>query len=184
MNCLWKLSIDGFSLFYLYKVSNNSNDWSISWFLTPFSTVFQLYRDGQCAYPCFPGVLVTSILQKPQSREKCLWRSILMKEGFISNACNAGRSTYKWDRRYGVMVRVSASWTRGRGFDPRLRQTKVFKTGSSDFLPWRSGLWGIALRLARQCQDNGLVKYWIKTVQETWIYELSPLNSWNTVDTA
>ena len=26
----------------------------------PFSTVFQLYLGGQCTYPCFPGVLLTS----------------------------------------------------------------------------------------------------------------------------
>ena len=34
-----------------------------------YSTVFQLYRLGQCTYPCFPGVLITStprsILSKP-----------------------------------------------------------------------------------------------------------------------
>ena len=34
-----------------------------------FSTVFQLYCGSQCAYPCFPGVLLTStlhnILSKP-----------------------------------------------------------------------------------------------------------------------
>ena len=35
-------------------------DWLIVWCLTPFSTVFQLYRCGQCSYPCFPGVLLTS----------------------------------------------------------------------------------------------------------------------------
>ena len=28
--------------------------------LTPFSTVFQLCNNGQCTYPCFPGVLLTS----------------------------------------------------------------------------------------------------------------------------
>ena len=26
----------------------------------PFSTVVQLYHGGQCTYPCFPGVLLTS----------------------------------------------------------------------------------------------------------------------------
>ena len=37
---------------------------------------------------------------------------------------------------------------------------------------------GIALRLARQCQDiNGLVTYWLKIVQETWICELPPLDN-------
>ena len=35
----------------------------------PFSTVFQLYHDGECTYPCLPGVFLTStphnILFKP-----------------------------------------------------------------------------------------------------------------------
>ena len=39
------------------------------WCLTPFSTVFHLYHDGQCTCPCFPGVPLTStllnILSKP-----------------------------------------------------------------------------------------------------------------------
>ena len=35
----------------------------------------------------------------------------------------------------------------------------------------------IAPRLACQSQDNGLVKYWLKVVQETWIGELSPINN-------
>ena len=39
------------------------------WCLMLFSTLFQLYRSGQCTYPCFPGVLLTSplhsILSKP-----------------------------------------------------------------------------------------------------------------------
>ena len=30
--------------------------------LSPFSTVFQLYRGGQCTYPCLPGVLLTRTL--------------------------------------------------------------------------------------------------------------------------
>ena len=35
-------------------------DLLIVWFLTPFSTVFHLYHGGQCTYPWFPGVLLTS----------------------------------------------------------------------------------------------------------------------------
>ena len=35
-------------------------DWLILWCLTPFSTVFQLYRGAQCTYLCSPGVLLTS----------------------------------------------------------------------------------------------------------------------------
>ena len=31
----------------------------IVWCLTPFFTVFQLYRGGQCTYGCIPGVLLT-----------------------------------------------------------------------------------------------------------------------------
>ena len=37
--------------------------------IMPFSTVFGLYCGGQCTFPCFPGVLLTStlhnILSKP-----------------------------------------------------------------------------------------------------------------------
>ena len=36
--------------------------------LRPFSTVFQLYRGGQCTYPCFPGVPLTSTLQNILSK--------------------------------------------------------------------------------------------------------------------
>ena len=43
--------------------------WLIVWCWMPVSTVFQLYHSGQCTYPCFPGVLLTSIphniLSKP-----------------------------------------------------------------------------------------------------------------------
>ena len=34
----------------------------------------------------------------------------------------------------------------------------------------------VALRQGHQCQNNGLVKYWLDRVQETWICELSPFN--------
>ena len=40
-----------------------------------------------------------------------------------------------WDHRGGLLVRASASWAGGRGFDPRPRQTKVFKTDSGGFPP-------------------------------------------------
>ena len=47
----------------------SSIDRLIEWCLIPFSTVYQLYRYGQCTYPCFPRVLLTSIqhniLSKP-----------------------------------------------------------------------------------------------------------------------
>ena len=37
-------------------------DQLIVWCLTLFSTVFQLYRSGQCTYPCFHGVISISTL--------------------------------------------------------------------------------------------------------------------------
>ena len=41
----------------------------IEWCLTSFLVAFQICRDGQCTYPCFPGVPLTSpphnILSKP-----------------------------------------------------------------------------------------------------------------------
>ena len=54
--------------------------------------------------------------------------------------------------------------------------TKVFKSGSCGF-PLPLWIMGIALRLVRQCQDNGLINCWLKIVQETGICELSPLNN-------
>ena len=41
----------------------------------------------------------------------------------------------------GLVVRASALWAGDHVFDPRLRQTKVFKTGISGFPPRLSGLW-------------------------------------------
>ena len=50
-------------------VNEPMNDRFIIWYLIPFSTVFQLYRDGQYTNPCFPGIILTStshnILFKP-----------------------------------------------------------------------------------------------------------------------
>ena len=43
---------------------------------------------------------------------------------------------------------------------------------------------GIALPLACQCQNNGLVKYWLKNSPGKLICGLSPLNDEKTVDTA
>ena len=45
------------------------------------------------------------------------------------------------NRRGGLLVRASASWGGGRGFDPRWRQPKVLKAVRSGFSPWHSGLW-------------------------------------------
>ena len=39
---------------------------------------------------------------------------------------------------------------------------KVFKTGGNGFSPLALRIMGIARRLARQCRDNGVVKYWLK----------------------
>ena len=48
---------------------NSEKDRFIERCLTQFSTGFQVHRGGQCAYLCFPGVLLTSpphnILSKP-----------------------------------------------------------------------------------------------------------------------
>ena len=74
-------------------------------------------------------------------------------------------------------VRESASLEGGHGFDFWPRQTIVFKTGSSGFPLLALRIMEISLRLVRQCQDNVLVKYWLKKVQEKWICELLPLNN-------
>ena len=62
------------------------------------------------------------------------------------------------------------------GLIPSRAREKSFK-----LVHWLSFLalriMGIVLQLARQCWDNGLVKYWLQIAQETWIYELSPLNN-------
>ena len=53
----------------LKAFANDKIDWLTVWCFTPYSKVFQLYCGGQCTYPCFPGVLLTStphnILSKP-----------------------------------------------------------------------------------------------------------------------
>ena len=90
----------------------------------------------------------------------------------------------KKNRRGGLAVGASASWAGGCGFDPRPWLTKVFETGGSSFPPLALRIMGIALRLARHCHNNELVMYQVKTVQDTWICELSPLTNWNTVNTA
>ena len=36
--------------------------------LTPLSTIFQVYRGGQCTYQCFLGVLLTSTLRNILSK--------------------------------------------------------------------------------------------------------------------
>ena len=52
-----------------FSYSSVNIDWLIVWCLMPFSTVYKLYCDDQCTYPCFPGVLLTStphnIFSKP-----------------------------------------------------------------------------------------------------------------------
>ena len=62
-------------------------DWLIVCCLTPFSTVFQLYHGGQCTYPWFPGVLLTStphnILSKPLT-------------AFLHNHCQS--NGLRWER--------------------------------------------------------------------------------------
>ena len=65
-----------------------------------------------------------------------LWEVLLknLQDRIYNSACHV-------NLRGGLVVRVSASRAEGRGFDLRLRQTNVFKTDSSGFPPWRSGLW-------------------------------------------
>ena len=43
--------------------------WLVVWCLMPFSTVFRLYRGGQCIYPCFPGVLLTGTAHNILSKQ-------------------------------------------------------------------------------------------------------------------
>ena len=61
---------------------------------------------------------------------------------------------------------------------------KFLKTGGGDFPPWRSGIRDSTTTGPAGGRDNGLVKHWLKIVQETWICELSPLHNLYTVDTA
>ena len=56
----FRLALAGWSESPLGKCSSpRLTDWLIVSCLTPFSTVFQLYRGDQCTYPCFPGILRT-----------------------------------------------------------------------------------------------------------------------------
>ena len=62
----------------------------------------------------------------------------------------------------------------GRRFESRPRQTKIFKLVVV-ISPLKLRIMGTALRLFRQCQANGLIKFWLKLV--FWICELSPLHN-------
>ena len=86
---------------------------------------------------------------------QCMQKTLLAKLGItnFNKLFNYPTS----DRQGGLVVKAG-----GRGFDPRPRQTKVFKTGNGGFPPLALRNMRIALRLARQCQDNGLGKYWLK----------------------
>ena len=53
----------------------------------PFSTVLQLYRSGQCTYPCFPGVLLTSTQHNTVSK---LLSHITIVETMDSGEINLG----------------------------------------------------------------------------------------------
>ena len=66
------------------------------------------------------------------------------------------------------------------GSIPGRDRPKSLKLVVVAFPPWSSGLW----EQYYDWQHNGLVKYWLKLVQETWICELSPSNNRNTFDTA
>ena len=62
----------------------------------------------------------------------------------------------------GLVVKAPILWAGGRAFDLRPRQTKIFKLVVVAF-PHALRIMGRGPRLARQCQDNGLAKYWLKT---------------------
>ena len=55
---------------------NWSVDWLTDWLnelcLTPFSTLLQSHRGGQCTYPCFHGMLFTSFSHNIFFRRYCL----------------------------------------------------------------------------------------------------------------
>ena len=55
---IWEKLVEGCFVFVM-----GDSDWLILWCLTPFSTVFQIYRGGECTYPCFPRVLLSSTPQ-------------------------------------------------------------------------------------------------------------------------
>ena len=75
---------------------------------------------------------------------------------------SATLSTELWGSAFLEETAAVAQWLDRppRKFDPRPRQTKIFKTVSSGYPPLALRIMGIALRLAHQFQDNGLVKYW------------------------
>ena len=87
------------------------------------------------------------------------------------SSIESGQPSQSANCRGGLLLSKSAL-----GFDPRPLQTKVIKSGGSDF-PLALRIMRMALRLSRQCQDNIMVKHWLNIVQETWICELSPLNN-------
>ena len=89
--------------------------------LTAFSTVFQLYRGGQCTSPYFPGVLLTStphnILSKPMA-------------AFPHNHCRKNRQ--QWERTDPVAMTImnpqKGYWpSRGSNQRPPVRKPAMLR---------------------------------------------------------
>ena len=109
-------------------------DQLIVWCLTLFSTVFQLYRGGQCTYPCFPGALLTSTLHNIFSKTMA---------AFTHNHCRNNRNGERGINPVTMTIinpRKEYWLSRGSNQRPVLRSTT---------LPTLLLLWGSALSKRR-----------------------------------
>ena len=77
----------------------------------------------------------------------------------------------RWPNGYSICLVSGRSWVQSLAMTEKVLKLVVvaFPLGAKDY--------GNSTMTGRQCQHNGLVKYCLKVVKETWICELFPLKN-------
>ena len=145
--CLFCLSLSvhlsfNFNFVWFWK----KNDLLIVRCLTPLSTIFQLYHGGQCTYPCFSGVLLTStthnILSKPVAAFPHYWKNGQQWERNESCCNDYHQSSERILAEQGIVLATSCSQVHNTtdwamGLD-KIKGLKVLKVALME-RPWYFG---------------------------------------------